>query len=603
MKKKKKGIIAGIIALAVVGGLVGATAIKAKNAVSMMEEESTFSAVAYTGNISATIEGVGALSAGGTTNIKAPVGIKIAKVYVRQGDPVKKDQVLAEVDQASVADTLLSVRQNIRDIKDDIAHIKGNKSDKNSDAYLKNLSLSSKLAQLEEAEKMLSALIDDPKIKATADGYLSAVNVKEDMPVTQSSGSDGGSDDGMPGGDEYPGGEEEYYGGGVGRTSVSFVMLSSAPDNAAGEAENDPGMTVAEDPEDLPGDDEGTGNEGTEPEGTEISSKCLVLDIREPIVGERPQEEVDETVEYEKGEIKWKPGDAAFKPNTVYMAKVKLTANEGYFFSEEIKPVVEGSKTISEMKVSDDKKTLEFTITYAKTLPSAEAAEKKNKKEDELKPEGDEEVPADEADIGGGGGGYYGGGGDDGSSPSGNYAIDQATVFVIASNETMTVTINVDELDILAIREGQSAKIRLDAIPEGEFEGTITKISNTTSNNNGSSKYPIQVSIDKTDDMRLGMSASVTIYMDERDDAILIPIGALQERSGQSFVYTGQDADGNPTDEVEVEVGLSNDSEVEILSGLSDGDTVYYLKNDMLNDYGWMEDDVMVETEEVVTEE
>ena len=75
--------------------------------------------------------------------------------------------------------------------------------------------------------------------------------------------------------------------------------------------------------------------------------------------------------------------------------------------------------------------------------------------------------------------------------------------------------------------------------------------------------------------MKLGMSVSATIQIDESEDAVLIPVNALQEKGNSTFVYTGKDEDGNLTDEGEVETGLSDGSQV---NGLSNGDTVYYLK-------------------------
>ena len=142
----------------------------------------------------------------------------------------------------------------------------------------------------------------------------------------------------------------------------------------------------------------------------------------------------------------------------------------------------------------------------------------------------------------------------------------------------MTVSINVDELDILSVAEGQRAAVTLDALDGETFEGTITYVAGTASSGSSSAKYPVKITLNKAEDMKLGMSASVTISIDEAEDAVLIPINALQEKGGSTFVYTGQDSDGNLTDKVEVETGLSDGSQVEIISGLKEGDTVYYLK-------------------------
>ena len=118
----------------------------------------------------------------------------------------------------------------------------------------------------------------------------------------------------------------------------------------------------------------------------------------------------------------------------------------------------------------------------------------------------------------------------------------------------------------------------MDAIDGEEFEGTITSVSSEASSGSSSAKYPVEITFDKTDDMRIGMTASASISIDEAEDVVLIPVDALQEKGNKTFVYTEKDSDGNLSGEVEVETGLSNGNKVEITSGLKSGDTVYYLK-------------------------
>ena len=173
--------------------------------------------------------------------------------------------------------------------------------------------------------------------------------------------------------------------------------------------------------------------------------------------------------------------------------------------------------------------------------------------------------------------GSSGGSSSDGTSSS-DYSAYEAAAFSIASPDETVVSINVDELDILSVEKGQTAVITLDALENQEFEGTITKVSATSSSGSSSAKYPVEITMKKTDDMKLGMSVSAIIQIDESKDAVLIPVNALQEKGNSTFVYTGTDEDGNPTGETEVETGLSDGSQVEIISGLKSGDTVYYLK-------------------------
>lgn len=156
--------------------------------------------------------------------------------------------------------------------------------------------------------------------------------------------------------------------------------------------------------------------------------------------------------------------------------------------------------------------------------------------------------------------------------------ISDVTAFTLSPDETMNLSISVDELDILSIAEGQSADIIFDALENQTFTGTVTSISGTASVNGGVAKYTVEIEMEKDDNMRIGMNASATIKVEDAEDILLIPSAALQEWGDSTFVYTGQSEDGTLTDEVEVETGLSDGSNVEITSGLSEGDTVYYTR-------------------------
>lgn len=125
----------------------------------------------------------------------------------------------------------------------------------------------------------------------------------------------------------------------------------------------------------------------------------------------------------------------------------------------------------------------------------------------------------------------------DGSSTSAQYSAYETAAFSIASDEKATVSINVDELDITSVKEGQTAKITLDAIDGEEFEGTITSVSSEASSGSSSAKYPVEITFDKTDDMRIGMTASASISIDEAEDAVLIPVDALQEKGNKTRDY------------------------------------------------------------------
>lgn len=158
-------------------------------------------------------------------------------------------------------------------------------------------------------------------------------------------------------------------------------------------------------------------------------------------------------------------------------------------------------------------------------------------------------------------------------------SVNRETAFTMADEDTMTISVSVDELDINSVSEGQEAEVTVDAIDGQTFTGTVTSVSNTASSSgNGSAKYVVEISVPKDSSMKEGMSASATIVVESSENVVTIPVNALQEKGCSSYVYTSVDADGNLSGETEVQTGLSDGDTVEITEGLSDGDTVYYEK-------------------------
>ncbi|MEE3419645.1 MAG: HlyD family efflux transporter periplasmic adaptor subunit [Lachnospiraceae bacterium] len=151
-----------------------------------------------------------------------------------------------------------------------------------------------------------------------------------------------------------------------------------------------------------------------------------------------------------------------------------------------------------------------------------------------------------------------------------------ATVFTVAPDDTMNIDISVDELDILNIKEGQSATLTIDAIDSKTFEGTVSEIDTDGTNSGGSTKYTVTLSVARDDNMLSGMSVTASILTDSAENVLTIPASALQEMGGTTFVYTSEDSDGNLSGKTEVKTGLSDDSTVEITGGLSEGQTIYY---------------------------
>ncbi len=158
--------------------------------------------------------------------------------------------------------------------------------------------------------------------------------------------------------------------------------------------------------------------------------------------------------------------------------------------------------------------------------------------------------------------------------------VEEQTLLSVCPGIKMTVSISVDETDILSLEVGQTATISVDALGDETVEGTVTEIDTTATSSGGVTVYTVNVSFDKTENMLSGMSASVAIAIEGVEDALLIPSDALTQTSATSYVYTSYDEEnGELGGMVEVTVGMNNGEYVEITEGLSEGDTVYYFEN------------------------
>lgn len=157
------------------------------------------------------------------------------------------------------------------------------------------------------------------------------------------------------------------------------------------------------------------------------------------------------------------------------------------------------------------------------------------------------------------------------------YSLDKLTVASVTSQEHMTLEVTVDELDISQIHVGQSATVTVDALAGERFSATVSQISNSGTNDGGSSKFTVELTLEKSGDMLPGMTASAFIRLDGGENLLCVPAAALGEENGKTVLYTGYDeknaAPGSP---VPVTVGAADADYVQILTGLSQGDTVYY---------------------------
>lgn len=112
------------------------------------------------------------------------------------------------------------------------------------------------------------------------------------------------------------------------------------------------------------------------------------------------------------------------------------------------------------------------------------------------------------------------------------------TAMVLGNLQTLEVEVQLDESDVVQVAVGQLAQVTLEAFSDLVLTGTVTAIAPTADLENGVAIYPVTVVLSPTDEalIRPGMTANVTIVTAAADDALLIPVNAVQHLGERTFV-------------------------------------------------------------------
>lgn len=149
------------------------------------------------------------------------------------------------------------------------------------------------------------------------------------------------------------------------------------------------------------------------------------------------------------------------------------------------------------------------------------------------------------------------------------------TIAKIADLENFQVKIPIDELDILNVKDGQKAEIKIKAI-EKSFTGTVSKVFKVGTDVGGATKYDVVIDIDKNDELkniRIGMNATINLNLASKTDTLLVPINYV-EIIGDDYIVKTEDENGE-VKEVVVKVGLMSSKYVEILGDdIKEGDVI-----------------------------
>ena len=120
---------------------------------------------------------------------------------------------------------------------------------------------------------------------------------------------------------------------------------------------------------------------------------------------------------------------------------------------------------------------------------------------------------------------YYGGASTAAAAASTSTTpVDGTAVLTLYPDLAMSITISIDETDILALKEGQDAEVEVSSVGEDLFPGTVTAISKVADTSTGVTLYSAEVTLDKAPGMLSGMTASVDVKIEGVENAMIVPV-------------------------------------------------------------------------------
>lgn len=164
-----------------------------------------------------------------------------------------------------------------------------------------------------------------------------------------------------------------------------------------------------------------------------------------------------------------------------------------------------------------------------------------------------------------------------------------SVIAVIADLSEILVEAEVGEGEVVAVKVGQSAKIKVDAVMDKEYHGHVVEIGSSASQRAGASAvrfFNVKIAIDDSDErLRPGMTSQVSIVTNSAPDAVIVPIQSVVERvpgaktadeggddtPKKKYVFLAKDGKAK---QVEVTTGISDATQVQILTGVKKDDPI-----------------------------
>lgn len=150
---------------------------------------------------------------------------------------------------------------------------------------------------------------------------------------------------------------------------------------------------------------------------------------------------------------------------------------------------------------------------------------------------------------------------------------DGTTIATVADMDDLIFDGNIDETEVGKLRGGMPVRITIGAIQDFSFDASLEYISPKATENNGANQFEIKASVKVPADVtvRSGYSANAEIVLEEARDVVVLQESAIQFDGEDTYVYLRSDLGDERRD---VKTGISDGINIEIKSGLAEGDKV-----------------------------
>lgn len=165
----------------------------------------------------------------------------------------------------------------------------------------------------------------------------------------------------------------------------------------------------------------------------------------------------------------------------------------------------------------------------------------------------------------------------------GTYLASSSTpLFQLMYIDSVKILINVQERDVIHVRQGTPAEISVDAYDGKVFPGTVTRMADALDLSTRS--MPVEIDIPNTEHLlKPGMFATITLILNDHPNALTVPTMAIQKDDSGAFVFV---AENNIAKRTRIATGTDQGTRTEILSGLQGTEPVIVVGQQLVKDGG-----------------